>query len=121
MMKKLTTILISACLGGCTSIKLANNEVAALYSTVNTKGSMFPVTYSYGIVRSVDNKAVPFNENPTFVKPGRHEVEVKYGRCFAPVLIIACDAQPATVITIDYEFVGGKKYQLTPEGTIIGL
>jgi hypothetical protein len=118
---KLIMMVISALLCSCTTIKLATNDVAALYSTVNAKGMIIPITYSYGVVRSIDNRIVPFDENPIFVKAGRHEIEIKYGRCFAPVLIIACDAQPAKVITIAYEFVGGKKYRLTPMGTIVEL
>lgn len=119
--KLLTTIAASTLICGCTSIKLATKEVAALYSTVNSEGFMVPITYSYGIVNSIDSKSVSFNVNPVFVEPGRHEVEIKYGHCFAPVLIIACDLQPTTALTIEHEFVGGKKYRVTPDGIIIEI
>jgi hypothetical protein len=97
---------------GCTSLRLSKGDVAALYSTVNSEGFLVPVTYDYAIVQKVDGKHIPYDENPIFISPGTHNIEVKYGHCFAPVLIIMCDLQSSSTKVVEGEFIGGRKYRL---------
>jgi hypothetical protein len=100
-------------LGGCTTMRLMKGEEAALYSIVNAKGFIVPVSYEYSIVRRVDGKFASYSENPIFLPEGKHTIEIEHGGCFAPVLIILCEFQSSTTKTIEYTFVGGKEYTLT--------
>jgi hypothetical protein len=99
-------------LNGCTTLKLAQGNVAALYSTVNAKGSLVPVTYNYAIVQKIDGRYVPFDENPIFITQGTHMIEIRYGSCFSPVMVIACEFQPSVIKTMEKQFIGGHKYRL---------
>jgi len=78
-----------------------------------------PIIWKYAVVHSVDGRRVAFNEEPEHIIPGSHAIEMKLGKCLAPVLTIACDLQPSTTANKDFQFVGGKKYQLTLSGEIV--
>ena len=100
-------------LSGCTTMRILNGEEAALYSIVNAEGFIVPITYEYSVVRKVDGTRVQYNENPVFISQGKHQIEIEYGKCFAPVLIILCEFQPSRIIIVEQTFTGGKRYTLT--------
>jgi len=113
MKAKLLLILGSIIfLGGCTTMPQVKGDQAALYSILNAEGFIVPITYEYSIVRKVDGVKVKFDQNPVFLPKGKHQIEIEHGRCFAPVLVIMCEFLPSEIKTVEYEFVGGKKYSL---------
>jgi len=97
---------------------LTDKNEAALYGLVNAEAALAPITYEYSIVKSVDGVKIAFDENPVIVSAGMHTVEIRYGRCIAPALIILCEFQPSKTKTVEYDFVGGKQYSLTLNGGI---
>ena len=73
------------------------------------------------MIYKVDDRHVPYDEDPVYLKAGVHRIGIKKGRCLAPVLIIACDFQQSSYATISFDFVGGKRYRLTESGEIVEL
>ena len=114
MKAKLLLVLASIILlGGCTTMPQVKGDQAALYSILNAEGFLVPINYQYSIVRKVDRKTIKRDQNPVFLSAGKHQIEIEYGNCFAPVLVILCELQPSEITTIEYDFFGGKEYTLT--------
>jgi len=120
LLKTVLPLLLSSILllTGCTTLRLADKNEAALYSLVSAESALAPITYEYSIIKSVDGVKVAFDENPVFLSAGTHTVEIRYGRCVAPALIILCEFQPSKTKTVEFNFIGGNLYTLTLNGEI---
>ncbi len=117
--KTLLLAMLISLLSGCSSKKLLEADVAALYSDVQAEGFLVPITYDYAIVDKVDGRRVPYDENPVMLTQGMHRIEIRHGHCFAPVLIILCEFQPSTTKVIEQYFAGGRDYRVTVSGAEI--
>jgi hypothetical protein len=119
--KKPLLMLVVLLVFGCASKLKIDDETAVLYSSIASNEKPIPVLLNYSVVYKVDERYVPYDEDPVFIKAGIHKVSVKVGSCIAPVVTIACDFQPKEYKTIEYEFIGGKQYKLSKSGEVIEI
>ena len=120
-MRKLLILMIILFSFGCASKRIINDDEAVLYSSMASNEKPIPVLLKYSVVYKIDERYVPYDEDPVFMKAGIHNVSIKVGNCIAPVVTIACDFQPKEYKTFQYEFLGGKRYKLSMSGEVIEI